>query len=217
MFQNKRSIPLFPTTVWAFQVPTAVAGRLNREITEKLDQLVAASPARNKPFLQTAHDLHTLPEMEELNGYFMGAVDEVIALLAPQYKEMEITGCWGNIHPADRLHRAHSHPNNYLSAVYYVAVPPQGNQIVFLDPRIQNYILTPAVSQSNAYNSEHLFFEVAEGMLILFPSWLVHSVPAGESDARRISIAYNVNFKDFSGRISPPSWEPNVPTHPESS
>ena len=70
------------------------------------------------------------------------------------------------------------------------------------------------MEHSNAHNAEHLFFEVEEGMLLIFPSWLVHSVPASTSNERRISIAYNVNFTDFSGRISPPNWEPNVPTHP---
>jgi uncharacterized protein (TIGR02466 family) len=215
MFQNKKTIPLFPTTVWAFKIPAEAADRIKRDITAKMDELVAAAPRTNNTFLQTEHDFHTLAEMQELMGYFTEAVGEVIGALAPKYKELEITGCWANVHPANSLHRAHSHPNNFLSAVYYVTVPPEGNQIAFFDPRMQHYILTPAVAQSNAYNSEHLFFEVEEGMLILFPSWLVHSVPAGEGSASRVSIAFNLNFKDFCARISPPNWVPNVPTHPK--
>ena len=215
MFQSKKSVPLFPTTLWTFQIPADTFSRINMELRNKLDQLIAAAPDKNpRGFLTTTHDLHTLPEMQELNGYFMNAVNDVIGILSTKHKDVEITGCWANIHPSDSIHRAHSHPNNFLSAVYYVTVPPGGNQITFYDPRMQQYILTPAVGQSNAHNSEHLFFEVEEGMLLLFPAWLVHSVPGGTSNERRISISFNINFTDFTERVSPPRWESNVPTHP---
>ncbi|MCH8917738.1 MAG: 2OG-Fe(II) oxygenase family protein [Proteobacteria bacterium] len=216
MFQTKTKVPLFPTMLWTFQIPTDTFNRINTELRNKLDELIAAAPDDNSRggFLQTAHDLHTLPEMQELNGYFMNAVNEVIGILSTKHKDVEITGCWANIHPADKSHQAHSHPNNYLSAVYYVTVPPGGREITFYDPRIQQYHLTPAFEQSNAYNAEHLTVEVEEGMLLLFPAWLVHSVPASTSKERRISISFNINFTDFNARISAPRWEPNVPTHP---
>lgn len=216
MFQSKTTFPLFPTTVWTFQIPPDTFGRINMELRNKLDQLIAAAPDKNPgDFLQTAHDLHTLPEMQELNGYFMNAVNEVILVLAIKYKDVEITGCWANIHPSDRRHASHSHPNNFLSAVYYVTAPPGGCHITFHDPRIGKYILSPEVEQSNVHNAENLEFEVEEGMFLLFPSWLVHSVPGGTSNERRISIAFNINFTDFTRRVSPPRWEPNLPTHPK--
>ena len=165
--------------------------------------------------MQTAHDLHTLPEMQELNGYFMGAVNEVMGILSTKHKDVEITGCWANIHPSDHTHNLHTHPNNFLSAVYYVTVPPGGREITFYDPRIQQYILTPEFEQSNAHNSERMNIEVEEGMLLLFPSWLVHAVAGSTSNERRISISFNINFTDFTARVSPPRWQPNVPTHPK--
>ena len=48
---------------------------------------------------------------------------------------MDITGCWANVNPPGAYHPMHHHPNNYLSGVYYVAVPTAGSQIVFQDPR----------------------------------------------------------------------------------
>jgi uncharacterized protein (TIGR02466 family) len=216
MFESKNAFPLFPTTLWTFKIPTDTSSRINAELRNLLDQLIAAAPDKNSRggFLQTAHDLHTLPGMQELTGYFMDAVNQVIGNLSTKQKDVEITGCWANIHPSDSIHRAHSHPNNFLSAVYYVTVPPGDHQITFYDPRVQHYILTPAVEKSNAHNSEHVFFEVEEGLLLVFPAWLVHSVPASDSNARRTSISFNINFKDFGARVSPPMWEPNVPTHP---
>ena len=217
MFETKTAFPMFPTILWSFKLPEATANRVNGEVSGLLDRLIAAAPHKgNRSFFQTEHDLHTLPEMQELTGIFMAALDEVIRNLAPTEKEMEITGCWGNVHPSNSAHAAHSHPNNFLSGVYYVTVPESGHQITFYDPRLQHYIISPAVERSNGQNSEHVFFEVEEGLLVIFPSWLAHSVPARNTDARRTSIAYNFNFKDFNARIAAPIWQANVPTHPSS-
>jgi uncharacterized protein (TIGR02466 family) len=212
MFEDKQSFPLFPTMVWGFKLPTEDANRINTDITKLLDRLIAQADTKTDK-LQTGHDLHTLPEMGALIRFFMGAVDEVLQALDTKYREMEITGCWANIHPGDFPHRSHSHSNNFLSAVYYVEAPEGGNTISFEDPRIQPTIMFPPVKELNRYTAEYADINVVDGLLLLFPSWLVHSVPPGTSKARRISIAFDVNFSDFSARISPPIWEPNVPTH----
>ena len=216
MFQTKTKVPLFPTMLWTFQIPTDTFNRINTELRNKLDELIAAAPDDNSRggFLQTAHDLHTLPEMQELNGYFMNAVNEVIGILSTKHKDVEITGCWANIHPADKSHQAHSHPNNYLSAVYYVTVPQGGHRITFHDPRYQIHVLTPVFEKINEHNYVYVNSEVEEGLLLLFPSWLTHSVPVNTSNERRISISFNINFTDFTEQVSPPNWEPDVPTHP---
>ena len=214
MFHTKRAAHLFPTTLWTFEIPTDAYGRINAGLRNKFDQLIAAAPDQNhKGTWQTAYDLHTQPEMQELNVYFMNAVHEVISVLSTKYKDVEITGCWANISPPGSSHNSHTHPNNFLSAVYYVTVPPGGNQINFHDPRHQTYILVSPVEQSNIHNAEFAEVVVEEGTLLLFPSWLVHSVPANTSNERRISISFNINFTNFTGLLSPPSWEPDLPTH----
>ena len=214
MFHAKRAAGLFPTTLWTFEIPADVYGRINAGLRNKFDQLIAAAPDKNhKGTWQTAYDLHTQPEMQELNGYFMNAVHEVISVLSTTYKDVEITGCWANISPPGSSHNSHTHPNNFLSAVYYVTVPQGGNQINFHDPRYQSYILASPVEQSNIHNAEYAEIEVEEGSLLLFPSWLVHSVPANNSNERRISISFNINFTNFTELLSAPSWEFDLPTH----
>lgn len=216
MFQAKKTVPLFPTTLWAFQIPTDAFGRINAGLKNKFDQLIAAAPDQNhQGGWQTEHDLHTLPEMQELNGYFMNAVNEVISALSTKQKDVEITGCWANISPSGSSHTSHMHPNNFLSAVYYVTVPPGGHRITFFDPRHQIHILAPAFEQANIHNTNSVNYEATEGTLLLFPSWLVHSVPENTGKEPRISVAFNINFTDFTARVSPPIWEPDLPTHPK--
>ena len=71
------------------------------------------------------------------------------------------------------------------------------------------------MNRHNAHNSDYANLEVEEGMLVLFPAWLVHSVPVNEGNEPRISISFNINFTGFTERLSPPKWEPNLPTHPK--
>jgi uncharacterized protein (TIGR02466 family) len=215
MFQTKGTTPLFPTTLWSFQIPTDTFGRINTGLRNKFDQLIAAAPdLHHKGSWQTEHDLHVLPEMQELNGYFMNAVNDVLGALSTKHRDVEITGCWANISPSGSSHIAHMHPNNFLSAVYYVTVPPGGRQIIFHDPRAHPYILDPTVEQRNVHNADYVNVEAEEGLLLVFPAWLVHSVPVNTANQRRISISFNINFTDFTRRISPPTWDPNLPTHP---
>ena len=48
---------------------------------------------------------------------------------------------------------------------------------------------------------------VRAGQLIVFPSWLVHSVLANPSEAVRISVSFNIMFSDFVENIARPKWD----------
>lgn len=215
MFQAKKAVSLFPTTIWLFQIPAEAHGRINAELRCKFNALIAAAPDENhEGGWQTEHDLHTLPEMRELTGHFMNAVDEVLDIISTKDRNVKITGCWANIGPPGSGHDSHMHPNNFLSAAYYVSTPPGGERITFWDPRHQNRILAPPVTEANILNTDYANLQVEEGMLVLFPAWLVHSVPVNAGTGIRISVSFNINFAAFSEDISPPNWEPDLPTRP---
>jgi ectoine hydroxylase-related dioxygenase (phytanoyl-CoA dioxygenase family) len=48
---------------------------------------------------------------------------------------------------------------------------------------------------------------VKEGRLVLFPAWLNHSVPVNVSDAKRVSISFNIMITDYTESMSPTLWE----------
>jgi len=57
------------------------------------------------------------------------AADSVLAYLRTVHRGPKITGCWANLNAPGAGHPVHSHPNNYLSGVYYVRVEPGANTI----------------------------------------------------------------------------------------
>ena len=101
------------------------------------------------------------------------------------------------------VHRVHSHPNNYLSGVYYVPTAQGANTIYFHDPRPQTSVFRP-VTELGSQNADQAVVTVADGTLLLFPAYLPHSVPANETSEPRISVGFNLMFEDFSKRMSPP-------------
>ena len=45
-----------------------------------------------------------------------------------------------------------------------------------------------------------------EGTLLIFPSWLVHSVDPNRSNALRISVSFNTMFSSYAETMSGPLW-----------
>ena len=86
------------------------------------------------------------------------------------YDAFEITACWANINVNITGHRIHSHPNNFLSGVYYVQISEGSNTINFHDPRLQTGIIRPPVTQLTSENTDQVVVEVKEGTLQLLPS-----------------------------------------------
>ena len=160
--------------------------------------------------LQTDQTLHHLPEFQDLNDIINGAATGVLDFLKIVYESLELTGCWANISPPGDGHRPHTHPNNYLSGVYYVQTQEGANTISFDDPRPQTNIISPATSEITDENAGQIHVTTRQGLLVMFPSWLQHQVPRNKSQKARISVAFNIMFSQFGETMSQPKWQGNV-------
>jgi uncharacterized protein (TIGR02466 family) len=102
---------------------------------------------------------------------------------------------WINVNRAGDSNVLHCHPGCFLSATYYVKVPPgiKGGEIVFRDPRGPAVAMyeTPGIDLPWVGSGMGIPFSPATGQLLLFPSWLEHRVECFEASGERISIAFN--------------------------
>lgn len=102
---------------------------------------------------------------------------------------------WINVNRAGDFNVLHCHPGCFLSAVYYVRVPPEmkGGEIFFRDPRGPAVAMyeTPGIDLPWVGSGMGIPFTPATGMLLMFPSWLEHRVESFQGDGERISIAFN--------------------------
>jgi uncharacterized protein (TIGR02466 family) len=200
-------LSVFPTLIWEFALAAGAREALNAKLIDALEGM-RPSPGGMPPGhgWQSSADLHTLEECQELVAYVRDAVGSILRFLKAGYQAFEITACWANINPPGAAHRSHSHPNNFLSGVYYVRTQPGADTINFHDPRIQTGIIRPPVRELTAANADQAVVRVSAGTLLVFPAWLQHSVDANESRGERISISFNVMFSAFTENLSKPLW-----------
>jgi uncharacterized protein (TIGR02466 family) len=155
---------------------------------------------------QSGHALHRREELHALCDCVSRAAASVLRFLNIGEQAIEITGCWANLYAPGAAHRAHNHPNNYLSAVYYVRTSPGADTINFHDPRSQTGVIRPPVTELTAANTDQVVVRVGNGTLLVFPSYLQHSVDANASGESRVSLSFNLMFSAFTAALSKPLW-----------
>lgn len=204
-------VPLFPTYVWCTQLKREDYQPINEKIKVKLTELMADKP-RLQPGekRQTEQELHTLDEFQDLNAFIYASVQAILDYLKIIYDDFEITGCWANISATHAPHKAHFHPNNYLSGVYYVQTQEGADTITFLDPRKESRIIAPRTIEDTPQNTDKMHLRVRDGLLIIFPAWLSHSVEPNMSDKERISVSFNIMFSSFSEKMAKPIWQGSI-------
>jgi len=216
MFSSTEVKDIFPTPIWVVDLAEDKAKSFNAELKRVIYDLT--EPRREIPIgstWQTEPMLQKRPEFAEFSQLVRQAAKGALSFLQVEHAGFEITGCWANINPRGGLNSAHTHPNNYLSGVYYVSLPEEKGQIVFADPRPQAMTMMPTTKQWNKYVGNEIKLEVKEGRFVLFPSWLVHSVPVNRSEEHRISISYNIMFSDYAETMSPPLWTGTASLKPQ--
>ena len=107
--------------------------------------------------------------------------------------EVYMTQSWVNYTEPNEFHHKHSHPNSFISGVFYVNAKHKEDMIKFYK---EGYSLfNPSHTQANNYNSKDVAILVETGDLVLFPSDFTHEVPLTTSKETRISISFNTFIK----------------------
>ncbi|WP_420138827.1 TIGR02466 family protein [Sphingomonas sp.] len=110
---------------------------------------------------------------------------------------------WANASGSGASNQTHWHPGSYLSAVYYVddgyagsASTELGGELVFIDPRMPFLRMgDPELARRGADGSApgtEAWLRPRSGLLVMFPSFLGHSVRPYLGNGLRVSIAINL-------------------------
>lgn len=111
---------------------------------------------------------------------------------------------WANINRLGDYHDPHNHPYAYLSGTYYVRVPesrtPLNNRsdvrpgcITFYDPR--GAVNMTAIRDDPQIEPEYTVSPVS-GMILMWPSFVMHFVHPNLSEEPRVSISFNVVIRN---------------------
>ena len=104
--------------------------------------------------------------------------------------------CGQSLIKKNSYNQAHIHPNNLLSSVYYVKAPKNCGKIIFNNPNQISLNRFPKDLKKTEFSANLQKIEPREGVLLLFPSYLWHSVEPNLSDEDRIIVSFNISFLD---------------------
>ena len=100
---------------------------------------------------------------------------------------------WINVNPKGGSNLIHSHPNSHWSGVLYIQQPNDvtGNSgmIEFINPNQEGRDLAGLLPK-NGFDPI-MRIRPKAGQMVIFPSYLLHSVYPNDSDQDRITIAFN--------------------------
>lgn len=134
------------------------------------------------------YSLFDSPEFEPLAQHARQCFEYVFRSTESNVEAFKLVGSV-NITEPGGYNVQHNHAGCFLSGCYYLKVPPNSGEIVFHDPRPGS--ANAMMRTPGSYGSLARAVQPLEGQLVLFPSWLEHSVRPNESDEARISIPMN--------------------------
>ena len=106
----------------------------------------------------------------------------------------KINNMWAIINTGGSANLRHQHGNSTISGAYYVRAPENSGDIIFYDPRPAPVYSHPNAISPNSLNAEVNGVSPREGALVLFPSYLDHSVNENKTSKERIVISFNIRI-----------------------
>lgn len=143
------------------------------------------------------------PEIKTLASHIDTLVRQMAGIAVSQqaWKGALTYKAWANVSRSGHYNRMHNHPGAHWSGVYYVdpGDPSIGEsdtgKIEFQDPRgFAAMVMTPGNPFTRILN-----FQPAAGRVLIFPSFMFHTVQPHAGNSERISVAFNA----YMGRSHP--------------
>jgi uncharacterized protein (TIGR02466 family) len=109
-------------------------------------------------------------------------------------RRLTIVRAWINLFQPGAQEGQHTHDGNLLSCSYYIDAPPNCGYLILPDPigeRRLHREFTRTGGGGFLTRSE-VGVEPQPGRLVMFESWMPHSIQCNKSDKVRISIAMNL-------------------------
>jgi uncharacterized protein (TIGR02466 family) len=185
---NTRIIDLFPTPLYINNINAPL-------INQQKDYLLNLPKVLNMGNLRSESGyIFEYPLFTELKKTINEHIKEYVNIIYPGSNlDVYITQSWANYTEPNQYHHKHSHPNSFISGVFYVNAIKNEDMIKFY--KDLPFIYQINHNQPNNYNSGDVAILVETGDLVLFPSNFQHNVPPTTSKETRISIAFNTFIK----------------------
>ena len=142
---------------------------------------------------QSPNTLHHVAELRPLFEYICQIGFKAVADLDFIDCDIALTSAWLNVNDSRQCMNAEHVHGDVFSGVFYLQAPEGSGKLSLVNPGINKlWSGCHLASQKNQFTGESIRIEPVEGDIILFPSYIPHSVETNNHDEERISISFNV-------------------------
>ena len=196
----KKIIEIFPTPVYIDTVPLGhehlikffdsleMMG-IDSQEEKKIDSFNFGARSKNTFVLNS-------PECLNFSNYILKLSKKFGETLGYNYKNYKFTQSWISHKYPGQQHTKHTHANSLLSGIFYYGLFDENTpSIQFHKPTFtSNLILSPLLVPNPNYHFSFPTYTIKSGpgMILLFPSDLILSVPLNTTSNVRKSLAFNI-------------------------
>jgi len=174
--------------VW--EVETGFSQEFNQAILAEVKQ-IADEISKGADIRESLWD-YSSPSLDILKEYILAESSRVVSQDIEEYRQLNIKlkYCmgWVNVKGKGEAIEAHAHNDCSVTATYYLKTPEDCGDLVLLntDPLIDDQ---GAFLFNQASVIPHRHIKPREGLLVIFPGYVVHEVQENRSDDRSISLS----------------------------
>ena len=193
---------LFPSQVWRHHTDKIDNRKLENIILEKEQKDKGVTFTNVGGYHSSAINLEKEKGFKCIYDYINECME--VILFENNYKpKLGILSShgWVNINRKGDFNREHVHPDCHWSGVYYVKTPANCGELRFHNPiAASSMVKSGHLLNLTSSNINTSFFlnsiplDPYEGSILIFPSWLFHSVDPNRSNYDRISISFNIDI-----------------------
>jgi uncharacterized protein (TIGR02466 family) len=138
------------------------------------------------------------PQAVEVKKYILELTAQYGKMLGYDYNSYRFGQSWISYKHPGQHHTMHSHPNSLISGVFYYGEPTDNTPAIKfhkLEGGMNVSYMSPKIVKDKRelkYAQKEFSIEFTPGLLLLFPSYLHHSVPLNKTEKTRCSLAFNV-------------------------
>ena len=183
---------LFPTPVFQSEIP------LKEGWLEYVKTLNYDRTAMDNGYISRDRDIFSHPELRSLKHEISDAVKYFAYghLKISDYVYIDVCRAWGIKHMPNAWAQNHCHMNSVFSGIYYLDVSENSGDLVIEKGQHSTNCfmttLTPDVNFFNQYTQQSWRVRPKNGMILVFPSQVIHNVEKNKTDQVRYAVAFDV-------------------------
>ena len=188
-------LDLFPTPVYTTMIPVQLSSVIpfldSQDMNTKSDETNYGRRSKDSYILNKS-------ECKGLHDFILECIqDYASSVLLYSYESYKFSQSWISQKEPGQHHMMHAHPNSLISGVFYYGPSEEFTPAIKFHKMTggfnQGSIMprTKADKRSSKFAWTDFSVNFKAGLLVLFPSWLHHSVPQNITDSVRCSLAFN--------------------------